>query len=232
MCADANSLDVLPSLPEVPQAEELERLRMALEQAQRREHELDDTFENGAMPLHWVGPDGTILRANRAELELLGYSRDEYVGHNIAEFHADESVIAELLRRLHADEVVRNYAARLRCRDGSIRHVLIDSSVYRADEEFIHTRCFTRDVTISVLATEALRYSEERFHLAAEATRDLIWDWDVVGCRGLGGGGPGIPLPLARGGHDERTAGSSRLGGARTPRRSAANRSRGADGLR
>jgi two-component system, cell cycle sensor histidine kinase and response regulator CckA len=181
MCADANSLDVLPSLPDAPPAEELARLRMALEQAQRREHELDDTFENGAMPLHWVGPDGTILRANRAELELLGYSRDEYVGHNIAEFHADESVIAELLRRLHADETVRNYAARLRCRDGSIKHVLIDSSVYRAGEEFIHTRCFTRDVTTAVLATEALRYSEERFHLAAEATRDLIWDWDVVG---------------------------------------------------
>jgi len=180
MRADANPLDVFPSLPDGPLAEELATVRKALEQAQRREHELDDTFENGAMPLHWVGPDGTILRANRAELDLLGYGRDEYVGHNIAEFYADESVITELLRRLHADEVVRNYAARMRCRDGSIKHVLIDSSVYRHDDEFIHTRCFTRDVTSSVLATEALRYSEERFHRAAEATRDLIWDWDLV----------------------------------------------------
>ena len=181
MCADAAPQDTLPSLPDVPQAAALAAMQIALKQALRREHELDDTFENGAMALHWVGPDGTILRANRAELEMLGYSRDEYVGHNIAEFHADESVIAELLRRLHADEVVRNFAARLRCRDGSIRHVLIDSSVYRADDEFIHTRCFTRDVTDSVGATEALRQSEERFYLAAEATRDLIWDWDLVG---------------------------------------------------
>ena len=36
---------------------------------------LDDFFENAAMALHWVGPDGTILRANRAhnEREALDY---------------------------------------------------------------------------------------------------------------------------------------------------------------
>ncbi len=181
MCADAAPLDAVPSPTDRPRTEELAALRTALEAARRREHELDDTFENGAMPLHWVGPDGTILRANRAELELLGYRRDEYVGHNIAEFHADEPVIAELLGRLHADEVVRNYAARLRCRDGSIKHVLIDSSVYRDHGSFVHTRCFTRDVSASVQAREELRQSQERFHLAAEATRDLIWDWDLIG---------------------------------------------------
>ena len=43
------------------------------------EQELQDFFDNASVGLHWVGPDGTILRANRAELELLGYTPDEYI---------------------------------------------------------------------------------------------------------------------------------------------------------
>jgi PAS domain S-box-containing protein len=54
-----------------------------------REKELRDFIENVAVPLHWVGENGTILWANNAELCLLGYSREEYVGHDIREFHVD-----------------------------------------------------------------------------------------------------------------------------------------------
>ena len=75
--------------------------RRQAEQALRRsERELADFFENATVGLHWVGPDGTILRANRAELDLLGYDREEYVGRHIAEFHADQAVIGDILRRL------------------------------------------------------------------------------------------------------------------------------------
>src|SRR5581483_9338509 len=91
--------------------------------------ELRDFFENAVDGMHWVGPDGTILWANRAELELLGYRREEYIGHPIAEFHVDPPVIEEILRRLAAREEIHSYEARLRCKDGSIRHVLISSNV-------------------------------------------------------------------------------------------------------
>jgi two-component system cell cycle sensor histidine kinase/response regulator CckA len=112
-----------------------------------RECELNDFIENAAVPIHWVGPDGTILRANQAELDLLGYTRDEYVGRNIVEIHDDSSVIHDILRRLTSGETLHNYPARLRCKNGSIMEVLIDSSGYFQDGQFIHTRCFTRDVT-------------------------------------------------------------------------------------
>ena len=45
----------------------------------RKEAELTDFIENASVGLHWVGPDGTILWANRAELELLGL-RDAHSG--------------------------------------------------------------------------------------------------------------------------------------------------------
>ena len=104
--------------------------------------------------MHWVGPDGTILWANRAEIELLGYSAEEYIGQHIARFHVDRAAIDEMLTRLSEGKNLRDYPARLRCKDGSIRQVLIDTSVLWEEGRFIHTRCFTRDITELQLLAE------------------------------------------------------------------------------
>jgi PAS domain S-box-containing protein len=125
------------------------------------EQELADFFENASVGMLWVGPDGIIQRVNRAELEMLGYEREEYVGRNIADFHVDAPVIEEILLRMSRGEKISGYEARLRCKNGSIRHVRIDSSAYFKAGKFIHTRCFTRDVT-ELKATEA----RERLHFA------------------------------------------------------------------
>jgi PAS domain S-box-containing protein len=135
-----------------------ERRRVAVE-LHRSQQELADFFENATIGLHWVGPDGTIQRANRAELAMLGYDREEYVGHRISEFHADEEVIADILRHLSEGETLVEYPARLRAKDGSLRHVLINSNVLWDGDRFIHTRCFTRDIT------ESKRVEDERNQL-------------------------------------------------------------------
>jgi PAS domain S-box-containing protein len=140
---------------------------------------LRDFIETSTVGLHWVGADGTILWVNQAELNLLGYAREEYVGRNIAEFHADESVINDMLWRLNRGETLRDHPARMRHRDGSIRHVLVDSSVLFEDGKFVHTRCFTHDVTDSKRMEQSLLKSEERFRLASKATNDAIWDIDL-----------------------------------------------------
>src|SRR5688572_31556761 len=97
------------------------RRRRAEHELRRSQRELTDFVENATVGLHWVGPDGTILWANRAELDLLGYTREEYVGRNIAEFHADRPVIDDMLCRLARGEELQSYEARLRCKDGSVR---------------------------------------------------------------------------------------------------------------
>jgi PAS domain S-box-containing protein len=132
------------------------------QQLRRSERELNDFFENATIGLHWVGPDGIILRANRAELELLGYTAEEYVGRHIAAFHADPDAIADMLCRLQAGEELHSYEARLRCKDGSVRHVVISSNVLREGGRFVHTRCFTRDITERKRAEEALREANRR----------------------------------------------------------------------
>ena len=146
------------------------------------ELDLEDFFENGTVGLHLVAGDGTILRANRADFEPLGYSADEYIGQPIMRFHADDDVIAEILRRLSAGEKLDKYPARLRAKDGSIRHVLISSSVCFRNGEFINTRCFTLDVTEKVRMEQDLRTAEERLAATYENLLAGIAECDEDGC--------------------------------------------------
>src|SRR5688572_27847231 len=90
--------------------------------------DLEDFFENATVGLHIVSSDGRILRANRAELQMLGYLAEEYIGQGIATFHADPPVIEDILSRLGRGEKLDSYPARLRAKDGSIRRVRITSS--------------------------------------------------------------------------------------------------------
>lgn len=127
--------------------ETLEQRRRVEEEFRRRELELRDFLENGLEPMHWVGPNGIIQWANRAELEMLGYARDEYLGQHIARFHVDQEAIQSILARLARGEELRNHPARLRRKDGTIRQVLLNSNVLWQDGKFVHTRCFSRDIS-------------------------------------------------------------------------------------
>jgi PAS domain S-box-containing protein len=149
--------------------------KQAEEALRQSEAELRDFVENATVGLHWVGPDGTILWANRTELELLGYERDEYVGRHIAEFHADPPVIEEILSTLCGGETLINREARLRGKDGSIRHVLISSNVLFDGQTFVRTRCFTRDVTERKRFEDAWRESSEMFSALADNIDQLAW---------------------------------------------------------
>ena len=139
----------------------------------RNESDLTDFFETASVGVHWFGPEGTILRVNQAELNLLGYTREEYIGRNVCDFHVDREAMEDVLQRLRNGELLPEYEARLRCKDGSIKHVRIDSSVYREEGKFIHARGFTFDITDR-------RRTEQRLALQYAVTRILSKSIDFV----------------------------------------------------
>src|SRR5262249_15296491 len=101
------------------------RSEAALEQ---KADELAAPLERAAVGMHWVGPDGIVLWANDAEMRMLGYARDEYVGHHVNEFSDDHAAIADVFVRLRRRERVSEFPTRMRCRDGSLKAVLIDAT--------------------------------------------------------------------------------------------------------
>ena len=182
---------------------DITRRKLAEQALQRSETELTDFFENAAVGLHSVGRDGIVLRVNQAELAMLGYTRQEFVGHHIAEFYVDPSVINDMLERLQAGEVLENYEARMSCKDGSIKYVSTSSSVYQEAGKFIHTRCFTRDVSerkrtegrlalqyaVTKILSESLEVADSALNILRTACDTLDWEvgalWKVDAAAGL-----------------------------------------------
>jgi PAS domain S-box-containing protein len=151
------------------------------DELRNQQDELEDFFENGAVAMHIVAGDGSILRANRAELAMLGYRPAEYIGRQIGAFHADSETIGDILSRLGRGEKLDRYPARLKAKDGSIRHVLITSSPRFQDGRFVNTRCFTQDVTAELAAKEQAVESEDRFRQLLESLPAAIYTTDAEG---------------------------------------------------
>jgi PAS domain-containing protein len=112
----------------------------------------------------------------------------------------------DVLGRLSNHETVRNYEARLRGKDGSIKHVLIDSNVLWDGDRFVHSRSCTRDVTDRKQAEEALEIRARQQAAVAELGQRALGGRFIQGHGGAivlkNSTGPGatfrVELPIER----------------------------------
>ena len=109
----------------------------------QRAAEIADLYDRAPCGYHSLATDATIIAVNQTELDLLGYSREEYVGHKVGEFMTAES--RALFRQRFADfrrsGRVRDLALDWLRKDGSILPVLISADLVRnAAGEFIFSR--------------------------------------------------------------------------------------------
>jgi PAS domain S-box-containing protein len=142
-------------LAQLQRAREAERLRTEAEGLRRDNEALVQFIESASIALHWVGPDGLIQWANQTELDLLGYTREEFIGRPVAQFHADPEVAEDILRRLGQRERIRDYPARLKTKTGALKEVLIDSNARWEGDRLLHTEYVTRDITAQKAAQDA-----------------------------------------------------------------------------
>mmetsp|Transcript_40403 Transcript_40403/g.75666 ORF Transcript_40403/g.75666 Transcript_40403/m.75666 type:complete len:721 (-) Transcript_40403:241-2403(-) len=138
------------------------------------ERELMDFFDNAPIAMHWLGGTGTVLWANKREMNLLGYSPEEYIGKPIMNFCPDdEKLVLKIFHQLGTGNTISDVPVRFRTKDGRLKHLLIDSNVnWNADGSFHHTRCFIRDDTgrqIREAQMAMAKEKEERAHKQKEA---------------------------------------------------------------
>lgn len=108
---------------------------------------------------------------------MLGYDPHEYVGHHIAEFHVDREAIDNILKRLAPREMLRDQPTRMRCRNGSVRDVLITCSAETQNGRFKHALCFTVDASGLHRAREA----QARLAAIVETSNDAVISKDLDG---------------------------------------------------
>ncbi len=146
------------------------RVRAALA---RREHELQDLFNEASVGLVLLARDGTILRANNAFFELLDRPPEHVTGHSLQEFHADRVAMEGMLRRLAARQTLHNVSTELHARDGTIRHALVDANALWEAGRFVHSRWFVRDISMRKrLERELLELSERERRAFAQELHD------------------------------------------------------------
>ncbi len=128
-------------------------------------------------------PDGIVLAANPAYLDLYGFAEDEVVGHPF-------SMIFPEAHRAWADEQYRAvfagpdapppYVARIRRRDGAERDVESRASFVVEDGQRVAMVSAVRDVTDRTAAEAALRERDDRFRGFAENSADTLWIMDAT----------------------------------------------------
>jgi len=144
--------------------------RLQAEKALRRsEHHLTNFFNHAPIGLLWLSASGTILRANQAQLDLLGCAAGECVGRFFNAFCAEPASAAGLLARLATKETVRNLRLTLRCQPDE-RQVLVDANSFWSGKQFQYSSLFVRDIS------DRLKLEREVLHVGEREHRRIAQD--------------------------------------------------------
>jgi PAS domain S-box-containing protein len=144
---------------------EIDRRKLLEARLAEREMELADFLENAVVGLHKIDANGILIWANKAELDLLGYSAAEYIGRPVANFVVRPEQARSLLSRVKAGEILREEHVEMRCQDGSTKDVLVNSNPLTIDGKFICTRSSMRDVTVQWSVEGHLRSEAEKWEI-------------------------------------------------------------------
>ncbi len=127
--------------------------------------------------------EGVTIFESPAVESILGFKPEEMVGKNSLEsVHPDDLAVCMEGLQKGAQEPgsVQQARYRVRHKDGTWRYC---DSVGRAvvNEEGLRFFLNTRDVTAQVSAEQAIKQSEARFKLMAEAAPVMVWTTDALG---------------------------------------------------
>src|ERR1051325_9405813 len=127
-----------------------------LQDSETRYRRLFETARDGILILN--AGSGKIIDVNAFMVELLGYSRDEFLGKQLWEiglFH-DKSASQQAFRELQLDGYLRYEDLPLQTTDGKLREVEFVSNVYDEDRHPV-IQCNIRDITDRKHAEEERR---------------------------------------------------------------------------
>ncbi len=146
-------------------------------------------FENAAVGIARVAPDGRWLEVNQRLCDIVGYDREELMTKTFADITHQDDLEQDLgaLRRMLAGEV-ETYLREKRYyhKDGSVVWVHLTVSLTRkADGAPNYFVSVIEDISARKRAEEKLREREQRLSLASWASGLGVFEWDVQADRAV-----------------------------------------------
>jgi len=146
--------------------------------------DLHDLYENAPCGYHSVGPDGTILRINRTQLNWLGFTAQELVGkRKLAElvpvrFRGEYRRVIQALvsgrQALGSGTDVAEIETELKRADGSVFDAFLRIAAVRDGQgKFLYTRATVIDITARKLAEAELREHSEELQAISERVVEI-----------------------------------------------------------
>ena len=123
---------------------------------------------------------GELIYLSKGVEALSGYTIEELLGQNLANFYSNPSVREQFLRNLAQSNGEYSLQAELQHKNKNIIWMYSNSRYwYDEDGKVGGVEGFARDITQEKMALDALSQSEERWLLALEGAKHGVWDWKI-----------------------------------------------------
>ena len=147
---------------------------------QHKEDKYKAIIENSVHAFFLSVMDGPVLETNYAASIMFGYTADEFKTLKRWDFidHTDPNLQLALLQREKTGFAMTEATG---IKKNGVRFPIeITSTIFKDINGESRTSTMISDISLRKEAEAAMRLSNERFDLVVKATKDLIWDWDLV----------------------------------------------------
>lgn len=139
-------------------------------------------YENAPIAYHSLDINGIIIEVNQSWLDMLGYSREEMMGHWIGDFLPikQQSGWNDIFNKLLVKGRVDNTDVTFLHKSGTeVMTAAFARVAHDPKGDFLQTHSVIYNITERKKATQSIVKLHERLTLAARAARFGVWDWDI-----------------------------------------------------
>ncbi|GAV20343.1 blue-light-activated protein [Mariprofundus micogutta] len=157
--------------------------KMAAEMLTASELKFRSLFEESRDMMHIVGRDGCVIDVNRAELETLGYTREEMIGKPLKALVCPEyhDITMPKFAELMQGKPIPIYESAMHAKDGTCIHVEVTATPqFDNDGNVVASRAIIRDIRSRKQKEALLARRERQLAVLAEAGSEINEQLEVV----------------------------------------------------